>query len=57
MNSVSSDRNFWRSMAGGAFGLALALVWARFGFWGFVLAAAFAVVGAVAARLSSGDWG
>jgi uncharacterized membrane protein len=55
MTYLNRDADFWRAVAGGAFGLTLALVWLRFGFGGFVLALAFAVAGALAARFSAGE--
>ncbi|MGD9495285.1 MAG: hypothetical protein AB7Y46_03135 [Armatimonadota bacterium] len=41
-------RDFWRCMAGSAFGLALAVIWVKMGFGAFALAAALTIVGGVA---------
>lgn len=56
MSYANGDRGFWRSVVGGAFGLALAGVWLRFGFLAFVLALAFTVLGALVARSFMSDW-
>ena len=55
MSYFNRDSDFWRGIAGGAFGLALALVWLRFGFGGFLLALAFTLTGALAARFFAHD--
>ena len=53
---MNRDRDFWRGVAGGGFGLALAAVGLRFGFWGFLMALAFTLIGALVARNFLSDW-
>ncbi len=56
MNYANTDTGFWRSVVGGAFGLALAAVWLRFGFLAFLLALVFTVLGSLIARSFMSDW-
>jgi predicted cobalt transporter CbtA len=46
---VDEDRGFWQCTVGAAFGLALALIAFRFGFWAFLIAAALMILGGVGA--------
>lgn len=50
-----SDRMFWRATAGSACGLALGIVWAQWGFRGFLLCLVFVILGSLAVRILHPD--
>lgn len=52
MNGKSEIHPYWRALAGAGFGLSLALIWLRFGFWAAVFALVMIVVGGIVGVLA-----